>query len=194
MGNAIAAVLFGDASPSGHLPETFPKSQTDLPTAGSPLQQCDTCPELFYTEGLKVGYRWYDSQGIAPLFPFGFGLSYTTFGFGNLRLTGGGQGATVSFTLANTGKRAGADVAQVYVADPPAAGEPPRQLKGYRRISLAPGRSATTTIALGPRAFSYWDTSTQSWVEAPGCYTISVGDSSRNLPLVGKIGIGVANC
>src|SRR5207237_3624347 len=111
LGNAIAALLFGDANPSGHLPETFPRSQADLPTAGSPLQQSDTSPELEYSEGLKVGYRWYDSQGIAPLYPFGFGLSYTTFAFTNLELAPTAQGASVTFTVKNTGKRAGADVA-----------------------------------------------------------------------------------
>jgi beta-glucosidase len=188
LGNAIAAVVFGDANPSGHLPITFPVSEADLPTAGSPLQQSDTSAELQYSEGLKIGYRWYDSQKIAPLFPFGFGLSYTTFKYSGLSLSGNPRdGATVRFTVTNTGARAGADVAQVYVRFPSAAGEPPRQLKGYRRVSLAPGASTQVTIALDRRAFSYWDPAFTAWSVAPGCYVVSAGDSSRNLPLSGQV-------
>jgi beta-glucosidase len=188
LGNAIAGVLFGDANPSGHLPITFPKSEADLPTAGSPAQQSDTSPELDYSEGLKIGYRWYDSQGIAPLFPFGFGLSYTTFGYSGLKVSGSPRtGATVTFTVENTGSRSGADVAQVYVGFPAAADEPPRQLKGYKRVQLAPGGSQTVTVSLDRRAFSYWDSSFRSWNVAPGCYTVRVGDSSRTLPLSGSV-------
>jgi len=184
LGNAVAGVVFGDANPSGHLPITFPVSEADLPTAGSPLQQSDDSPELNYTEGLKIGYRWYDSQGIAPLFPFGYGLSYTTFQYSGLRVTGDPRdGVTATFTVKNAGKRAGADVAQVYVGFPAVAGEPPRQLKGYKRVSLNPGASAKVTISLDRRAFSYWDPAFRSWVVAPGCYTVSAGDSSRTLPL-----------
>jgi beta-glucosidase len=184
LGNAVAGVVFGDASPSGHLPITFPVSEADLPTAGSPLQQSDDSPELDYSEGLKIGYRWYDSQGIAPLFPFGYGLSYTSFQYSGLKVTGNPRdGVTATFTVKNTGKRAGADVAQVYVGFPAVAGEPPRQLKGYKRVSLNPGASTKVTVSLDRRAFSYWDPAFTSWVVAPGCYTVSAGDSSRTLPL-----------
>src|SRR5206468_160555 len=137
-------------------------------------------------------YRWYDSQGIAPLFPFGYGLSYTTFGFSNLKLSSTSTGAAVTFTVKNTGKRPGADVAQVYVSDPAVAGEPPRQLKGYKRISLAPGKSSTVTIPLDQRSFAYWSSDSQAWTVAAGCYTISVGDSSRSLPLTGQVGISAS--
>jgi beta-glucosidase len=188
LGDAIAGVLFGDANPSGHLPITFPVSEADLPTAGSPLQQSDTSAELQYSEGLKIGYRWYDSQRIAPLFPFGFGLSYTTFKYSGLSVSGNPRdGATVKFTVTNTGGRAGADVAQVYVRFPQTAGEPPRQLKGYKRVSLAPGASTQVTIALDRRAFSYWDPAFRAWSVAPGCYGISAGNSSRTLPLSGQV-------
>jgi beta-glucosidase len=183
MGNAIAALLFGDANPSGHLPETFPRSTADLPTARSPTQQNDTSPELDYTEGLDVSYRWYDAQGLATLFPFGFGLSYTTFSFSGLKLVNTDSGANVVFTVSNTGKRAGADVAQVYVGMPAASAEPPRQLKGFARVSLAPGASKTVTVPLDKRSFAYWSSGSQSWTVAPGCYSINVGDSSRHLPL-----------
>lgn len=181
-------MLFGDANPSGHLPITFPVSEANLPTAGSPLQQSDTSAELQYSEGLQIGYRWYDSQKIAPLFPFGFGLSYTTFKYSGLSVSGSPRnGATVRFTVTNTGGRSGADVAQVYVRFPQTAGEPPRQLKGYRRVSLAPGASAQVAISLDRRAFSYWDPAFRAWTVAPGCYGISAGNSSRNLPLSGQI-------
>jgi beta-glucosidase len=187
LGTAIAAVLFGDANPSGHLPITFPVSEADLPTAASPDRQNDFSPELNYSEKLEMGYRWYDAEGIEPLFPFGYGLSYTTFQFSGLTVTGNPRdGATVKFTVKNTGRRAGAEVAQVYVGFPSSAGEPPRQLKGFQRVVLGPGKSAKVTIALDRRAFSYWDPGFRTWLVAPGCYTVSVGDSSRSLPLSGQ--------
>jgi len=132
-----------------------------------------------YSEGLDVGYRWFDSQNIKPLFPFGFGLSYTTFRYSGLTATPG----SVSFTLTNSGRRAGAEVAQVYVGDPPAVGEPPRQLKGYRKVFLLPGESQRVTLSLDARSFAYWDDARHGWAVAPGRYTVSVGGSSRDLPL-----------
>ena len=105
-----------------------------------------------YSEGVDVGYRWYDSQGLTPLFPFGYGLSYTSFSFSNLQvgpLTAGGA-ATVTATVTNTGTRAGADVAQLYVTDPAASGEPPRQLEGFARVNLQPGASQTGHVPADP--------------------------------------------
>jgi beta-glucosidase len=130
-----------------------------------------------------VGYRWYQSKGVRPLFPFGFGLSYTTFRFSNLRVQPTSAGAQVGFTITTTGDRPGAAVAQVYIGDPPAAGEPPEQLKGYRRVSLLPEQSRQVTIPLDETRFAPWDTSAQTWKAAPGAYQISVGDSSASLPL-----------
>jgi beta-glucosidase len=180
--DAIAALLFGDAAPGGRLPETFPRSQADLPT-NRPQRYPGTddaagVPHAVYSEGVFVGYRWYDARGIAPLFPFGFGLSYTRFRYADLRVSG----SSVSFTVTNTGSRRGNAVPQVYM-HLAGAPEPPRQLRGYAKVSLAPGRSARVRIALGPRAFSYWSTAARAWVVAPGCHTISVGSSSRDLPL-----------
>jgi beta-glucosidase len=131
-GNSIAAVLFGDVSPSGKLPETFPKAQGNLPTRTA-QQYPGVNGHAVYSEGLEVGYRWYDAKNIAPLFPFGYGLSYTTFGYSGLsvKANGGADTATVSFTLENTGNRPGAEVAQLYVGDPSSAGEPPQQLKAF---------------------------------------------------------------
>jgi beta-glucosidase len=188
-GNAIAAVLFGDVNPSGKLPETFPKSQGDLPTQ-TPEQYPGVNGHAVYSEGLNVGYRWYDAKGIQPLFPFGHGLSYTTFGYGGLSArkakTGG---VSVSFTLQNTGARPGADVAQVYVGYPASAGEPPKQLKGYQKVFLQPGQSAVVNVTLDPNAFAIWDTSQNAWVVPGGTYQLLVGSSSRDIRLQGSVSV-----
>jgi beta-glucosidase len=178
-GNAVAAVLFGDVDPSGKLPITFPVSDSQTP-ASTPQQWPGTNDTAVYSEGLDIGYRWYQSQHLTPLFPFGFGLSYTTFAFSHLRVSASG---TVSFDITNTGHRAGADVAQAYVSDPPVAAEPLQQLQGFARVSLNPGQSRHVVIRLVPRAFQIWDTTAQRWTTVSGKYTISVGDSSVSLPL-----------
>ena len=188
-GNAIAALLFGDVNPSGKLPETFPMSQADLPT-NTPEQYPGVNGHAVYSEKLDVGYRWYDARNIAPLFPFGFGLSYTTFGYSGLSVSSTkSAGVTVSFTLSNTGSRAGAEVAQVYVGYPSSAGEPPHQLRGYQKVFLAPGESKAVSVTLAPQAFAYWDTSRNAWTVAGGTYQVLVGGSSRNLPLQAKLGV-----
>jgi beta-glucosidase len=189
-GNAIAALLFGDVNPSGKLPETFPKAQGDLPTQTA-QQYPGVNGHAVYSEGLDVGYRWYDAKNIAPLYPFGFGLSYTTFGYSGLavKANGGAETATVSFTLANTGRRAGAEVAQVYVGDPASAGEPPQQLKAFQKVLLQPGQSQTVTVTLDPRAFAVWDTGRHAWVVPGGIYRILVGSSSRDIRLQGTANV-----
>ena len=136
-----------------------------------------------YSEGVFVGYRHYDAHGIEPLFPFGYGLSYTTFALSNLTV----NGTTVEVDVANTGSRAGADVVQVYVSPPAAAGEPPKQLKGFAKVSLSPGQTKRVSITLQDRSFSVWSTSAGAWTVVPGHYAVSVGDSSRNLPLKGTV-------
>jgi beta-glucosidase len=184
-GNAVAAVLFGDVNPSGKLPVTFPRSESDVP-AHTPQQYPGTNGTAVYSEGLNVGYRWYDAQDIAPLFPFGYGLSYTTFAFSHLKvtptLTPNGH-VTVGADVTNTGKRAGAEVAQVYVTDPSSAGEPPKQLKGFAKVNLAAGQTKHLTFTLDQRAFSTWEPTAQQWGTHDGRYTVYVGDSSRSLPL-----------
>ena len=118
-----------------------------------------------YSEGIDVGYRWYDSQNLTPLFPFGYGLSYTTFSFSNLHvgaLTAGGA-ATVTATVTNTGSRSGADVAQLYVTDPSASGQPPLQLEGFQRVNLAAGASTTVTFPLTQQNLQYWNSSSNAW-------------------------------
>jgi beta-glucosidase len=189
-GNAIASVLFGDTNPSGKLPVTFPKSLNDVP-ASTPAQWPGVGGKVQYSEDLLVGYRWYDTKHIVPLFPFGYGLSYTDFAFSHLvvapnRLTPSGH-VTVGASVTNTGERAGAEVVQVYVGDPASTGEPARQLKGFRKIELAPGQTSRVTFQLDARAFSSWDTTAHTWKLNSGTYHVMIGDSSANLPVSGSL-------
>lgn len=200
-GNAIAAVLFGDTNPSAKLPQTFPKSQKDLPTKTQEQYPGKTddkgVPHAAYSEGLKVGYRWYDSEGIEPLFPFGFGLSYTSFSIDKLKIkpaSGSKTGATVTVNVKNTGDRTGAEVPQLYVGMPAKTGEPPKQLKGYDKIELGPGETKTATFALDRRSFAYFDTDANDWAVAKGCYQIIVGNSSRDAAQQATVGVGGAKC
>src|SRR5579875_995196 len=189
-GTAVASLLFGSTDPSGHLPVTFPASLSQVP-ASTPQQWPGENGTVQYSEGVDVGYRWYDSQGLTPLFPFGYGLSYTSFAFSNLKvgsLTAGGA-ATVSATVKNTGSRAGADVAQLYVTDPAASGEPPRQLEGFARVSLPPGASQTVQFQLTQRNLQYWNSSSNGWAVSTGNYGIEVGDSDASLPLSGTLAV-----
>jgi beta-glucosidase len=190
-GTAAAQLLFGDANPSGKLPITFPKSFGDTPLRSSAqypgVNDSAGVPHSKYSEGLLVGYRWYDAKHIAPLFPFGFGLSYTTFRYSKLSL----DGTTATFTVTNTGHRSGAEVAQLYLSDPASSGEPPKQLKGYTKVVLQPGEAKRVSIALERRAFQHWD---RGWKTAAGCYTVRVGGSSSALPLTGQIPQAGATC
>ena len=179
-GNAVASVLFGDINPSGKLPQTFPRSEKDLPTR-TPLQYPGVNLRARYSERLLVGYRWYDARNIAPLFPFGHGLSYTSFAYRDVSATRTDRGARVRVTLENTGRVAGAEVAQVYVEQPAAAGEPPRQLAGFKKVFLQPGESRTVTILLSDRAFSTWNTRAHAWELVAGLHGIAVGSSSRDI-------------
>ena len=191
-GTALASVLFGHSDPSGHLPVTFPQGLApgQVP-ASTPAQFPGVGGKVQYSENLGVGYRFYDAQNATPLFPFGYGLSYTTFGYSNLRILrtpGGATGdTTVSATVTNTGSRAGSDVAQAYLGDPAAATEPPRQLVGFQRVSLAPGKSRRVTFTVTPHDTQWWDETANTWNQSPGAYQVSVGDSSAtaNLPLSG---------
>jgi beta-glucosidase len=188
-GTALASVLYGNTDPSGHLPVTFPENLSQVP-ASTPQQFPGVNGKVHYSEGIKVGYRWYDAKNITPMFPFGYGLSYTTFGFRNLNITPGNGGAAVTVTarVTNTGHVAGTDVAQLYLGDPPVAGEPPRQLKGFQRVTLNPGQSSTVTFNLNRQDLAYWKTSANNWVVPEGQFHVYVGDSSAlaNLPLQGS--------
>jgi beta-glucosidase len=191
-GTAIASVLFGDSDPSGHLTVTFPTSLSQVP-ASTLAQWPGLLGQVQYSEGLDVGYRWYDSKALTPLFPFGYGLSYTSFKFSDLRVGSLAKGgtATVTATVTNTGSRSGADVAQLYVTDPAADGQPPRQLEGFQRVSLQPGQGTTVTFELTQQSLQYWDTSTNAWATSAGDYAIEVGDadSASSLPLSGTLSV-----
>ena len=197
-GDAIASVLFGATNPSGHLPETFPASAADLPTASTSQYPGVTVagdtigPHSTYSEGLNVGYRWYDDMGITPLFPFGYGLSYTTFSYSHYALSGastpGGDGS-VSFDVTNTGRTAGQEVAQVYVGSPANnyVNEPLHQLRAYQKTGvLAPGATQHITLPLDSTAVSYWDTASASWRSETGCHPVWVGGNSRDIELQGS--------
>jgi beta-glucosidase len=191
-GTSLARVLFGQVDPSGHLPVTFPVDLSQVP-ASTPAQFPGTVTgstgTVQYSEGIDVGYRWYDAKNITPLFPFGFGLSYTKFQFSHLRVgpaaADGVQDVKVSATVTNVGNRAGADVAQLYLGDPSSTGEPPRQLVGFQRVSLAPGQSTQVEFTITPRDTWWWDQNAGGWSQTAGFYRVYVGDSSAlaDLPL-----------
>jgi beta-glucosidase len=189
-GTAIASLLFGSTDPSGHLTVTFPTSLSQVP-ASTTAQWPGENGTVQYSEGVDVGYRWYDSQNLTPEFPFGYGLSYTSFSYSNLHvgsLTAGGQ-ATVTATVTNTGSRAGADVAQLYVDDPAASGQPPLQLEGFQRVSLQPGASSTVTFQLTQQSLQYWNSTSNAFATSTGNYGIEVGDSNASLPLSGTLAV-----
>jgi beta-glucosidase len=182
-GNAVAAALFGDVNPGGKLPCTYPRHLYD-----SPPHALDSYPgengKEEYREGLLVGYRWFDTRKIEPLFCFGHGLSYTTFGYANQTVALGTDSSqcTVEFDLTNTGSRDGAEVAQVYV-EPinPAVDRPVKELKGFQKVPLAAGQTAHVVVQLSPRAFAHYEPKTNGWVADKGKYRVHVGSSSRDI-------------
>jgi beta-glucosidase len=197
--NAVGNVLFGSVNPSGKLPNTFPRSEADLPHPTivkpppsseeftgpvSPTKRAEGLPpfQVYYNEGVKVGYKWYDAEKKPVLFPFGFGLSYTTYGYSGLTVTPGQQ-VEVTFTLANTGARSGAEVAEVYAALPASAEEPPKRLVGWSKVKLDPGETRTVTVEVDPKYLSIFDVKKNAWMLLPGDYTFMVGGSSQELPL-----------
>ena len=203
-GTAIADVLFGKHDPEGKLPVSFDRSWEENPSYKDyyPIPGADTSlhvtevgrppvdyviPHLKYNDKLMVGYRYWTTTGKHPLFPFGFGLSYTTFSFSKLEAPASastGSSFEVSFDVTNTGGVAGAEVAQLYVSDPSAKVErPERELKGFEKVTLAPGETKRITLSLDARSFSYWDEGAHKWTIDPGKFVIRVGDSSENTPL-----------
>ena len=193
-GTSLADVLFGKVDPSGHLPVTFPTSLSEVP-ASTPAQFPGINGQVLYSEGIDVGYRWYDAQNVTPLFPFGFGLSYAKFSFTNLSIQRTGPGGVrdilVSATIKNVSQTPGADVAQLYLGDPAAAHEPPRQLVGFQKVSLAPGSSTQVRFTITPQDTWWWHQAANGWAQSLGTYQVYVGDSSAlaNLPLTGSFAI-----
>lgn len=198
--DAVANLLFGDVNPSGKLPITFPRTDADLPhpaivkpPAKSTTQDgdaeawkkiADGLPafQVRYDEGLKVGYKWYDAEKKPVRFPFGYGLSYTTYAYSGLKVTPGSK-VRVTFTVANTGRRAGAEVAEAYAVLPASAGEPPKRLVGWIKIKLNVGESKEVSIDVAPKYLSVFDADRNTWALVPGDYILLVGGSSDNLPL-----------
>jgi len=207
--NALGNVLFGTVNPSGKLPNTFPKSEADLPhpTVTMPPPESmhfsgPSSPEMWakglppfqvaYDEGLKVGYKWYDAEKKPVLFPFGYGLSYTTYKYAGLSVTPGaasGDKVKVTFTLTNIGTREGAEITEVYAALPESAQEPPKRLVGFSKVKLAAGAKQTVTIDIDPKYLSIFDEAKDAWSLIPGDYTIMVGGSSDKLPLKATINL-----
>jgi beta-glucosidase len=188
-GNALARVLFGDVNPSGRLPCTFPKRLADSP-AHALNAYPGTNGTVTYTEGLLVGYRWFDAREIEPLFPFGYGLSYTKFEYSGLKLTpdkeANNPGVTVEFEIANIGDREGAEAAQIYVQEmKPSVARPLKELKGFAKVSLKPGQSRKVSVRLDQSAFAFYDPDKKGWVAEKGDFRILVGGSSREIALRG---------
>jgi beta-glucosidase len=197
---AVANLLFGDVNPSAKLPITFPKSDADLPhpTIVKPPTQSTTKDndkeawkriaaglpafEVTYNEGLKVGYKWYDAENKPVLFPFGHGLSYTTYEYSGLKVTPGDT-VHITFTVKNTGSRAGAEVAQVYAALPANVGEPPKRLAGWSKVQLNAGESKEVTVDVDRLYLSVFNVDKNSWELVAGDYSFMAGGSSQNLPL-----------
>ena len=189
VGEAEIRVLYGDVNPSGHLPETFPHKLEDNPSF---LYYGGEGDRTEYREGVFVGYRYYDKKKMDVLFPFGFGLSYTTFAFSGLRLSADSirdtDTLTVTATVTNTGSRAGKAVAQLYVGDTESTVlRPVRELKGFAKVALQPGESREVSFTLDKRAFAYWNETIHDWHVETGDFTVEVGDSSRNLPLCASV-------
>jgi len=192
-GNALAAVLFGDVNPSGKLPCTFPKALSDSPAhTGDPRLYPGVNGKVYYDEGLLVGYRWFDTRLIEPLFPFGFGLSYTNFTFGALNITSGAgvPSATVECEVTNAGGRDGAEVVQVYVQPKKSKVlRPVKELKGFVKVALKAGETKKVSIPLDGRSFAYYAPDKKAWVAEAGEYGILVGNSSRDMKLTGSLKI-----
>jgi beta-glucosidase len=190
---AVANILFGDVNPSAKLPMTFPRSVEDLPhpklamppgghNSKLPNERTKGTFSVNYDEGVKVGYKWYDAENKPVLFAFGHGLSYTTYAYSGLKVTPG-QETNVTFTVKNTGSRAGDEIAQVYAGLPAAANEPPKRLVGWSKVHLEPGQSKEVSVSVPSKYLSIFDESANGWKQVPGSYTFMVGGSSQDLPL-----------
>ena len=190
-GAAVAQLLFGDFDPSGRLPISIERRWEDNPVHDNYYPRSGT-KKVEYKEGIFLGYRYYDKSSVKPLFPFGFGLSYTSFTYKNLTLSSpsSDQRVTVGFDLTNTGTRAGADVAEIYVGDKHArVPRPLKELKSFSKVSLNAGETKHVEVTLDRRAFAYYDVKKHDWAVAPGDFDVMVGRSSAEIVLTGKVAV-----
>src|ERR1700735_4491055 len=193
-GNAMADVLFGDANPSGKLPVSFVKEWKDSPAYGHyPGENL----EVDYAEGIYVGYRYFDKNKVEPLFPFGYGLSYTKFDYSNLKVSADGMGSgkpiEVCLQVRNSGARAGAEVAELYLhyEGHSSVDRPVQELKGFQRVNLAPGESKTVHFTLDKNATAFYSTAKKDWVTEPGQFDVLVGASAGDIRAKGSFGVGM---
>jgi beta-glucosidase len=198
-GHVVADLLFGVVNPCGKVPTTYPRTEDDTIIAGHPerhpgVDEGSGYPVIRYSEGLEVGYRWHQAQGIAPLYPFGYGLSYTSFELSGFSVTptesDGAAPVTATVTVRNTGDCAGAEVVQVYLGIR-AEGQPPKRLVGFQKVHLEPGDAREVTITVDPAAtnhpFGVWDCSVRDFVVETGEYTVHVGTSSEDTPFTATV-------
>jgi beta-glucosidase len=200
-GHVVADLLFGVVNPSGKVPPSYPRSEADTLYAGRPerypgTDEGDGYPVMRYSEGLEIGYRWFQAQGIEPLFGFGFGLSYTTFDITGVSVDApdaANAPVTVTAAVTNTGPVAGAEVVQVYLGVP-SQGQPPKRLVGFQKVFVEPGESQAVRVVIDPAAtnhpFGVWDYCTRDFVTEPGTYTVYVGNSADNTPHTATITVG----
>jgi beta-glucosidase len=191
-GDALARIIFGDEDPAGHLPVTFPRSETALPPGIDNPWNTIADPNVEFTEGVNVGYRGYLAARVRPLFPFGHGLSYTSFGYRGvpadvIGARGSDDTARIRFSVRNTGRRTGTEVAQVYLGRLPGVDSPTRKLAGFQKIELRPGRTGQVRIDIDRRAFSYWDSARDRWVTPRGPVPVYVGSSATDIKLAGVV-------
>lgn len=186
-GTAIARALFGDISPAGKLSFTWPKRLSDSPSHAIGTEDKNN---VNYKEGVFVGYRYYDTDHVEPQFPFGYGLSYATFKYGNLQIAKQSGKVLVSADITNTSQRSGTEIAELYVGPPKSpVPRPVHTLEGFERVALAPGQSKAVTMTLDRHAFAYWDTTKHGWNVIPGNYTVAIGTSSRDIRLQSEINV-----
>jgi beta-glucosidase len=187
MGDAILDVLLGKYNPSGKLPVTFPNKWEDCSAYKTYKSESGT---TYYSDGIYIGYRYFEKNNIKPLFPFGFGLSYTTFNYSGIRVSpefSQDGKLNVSFTIENTGKVVGEEVAQLYIRDVKSSIDRPlKELKGYKKVYLKPGEKKTVNFTLDKNAVSYFDPKTSSWIAEPGEFEIMAGSSSEDIRLTGR--------
>lgn len=177
-GNSIADVLFGDVNPSGRLPYTIARKSSDYAAHASITQP------VIYSEGLLIGYRWFDAKNITPLFEFGFGLSYTRFNYSNLLIQNQGKTIVINASITNTGSTSGAEIPQLYIGFPQSAQEPPKILRGFERIMLNPSQVSSVSFLINiSKELSIWDTPSSTWKVLSGQYDVYVGASSRDIRL-----------